>query len=215
VFSDKIQLALGIDKIWLKRINALSGGQKRAVSLGLAFIKNPKFMLLDEPTSSLDIDVRNQFWQAVVDYKKTYNLTLLIATHNMWEVERFVDNVLVIKAGKLQCELDKDEFSNLVNGHVITIVVPKIQDLQDRMHSEISRKFQNLELLHSDENNIKYINNQAYSIDDLFNGLKSIVLDESKSPTKIAVNLASIDDCYYYALDKMDKKNVKVCSDIR
>lgn len=215
LFSNKIQQSLGIDKIWLKRINTLSGGQKRAVSLGLAFIKNPQFLLLDEPTASLDIDIRNQFWQAVIDYKKTHSLTILFTTHNMWEVERFVDNVLVIKAGELQCELGKDEFSNLVNGHVITIAIPRIYDLQNRIHSEISRNFQKLELLHSDENNIKYVNNQAYHIDDVFKGLKSIALEQSGSSAKISVNSASIDDCYYYVLEKMERTNVKVCSYIR
>lgn len=210
ILSSKIQQALGIDKIWLKRINNLSGGQKRAVSLGLAFIKNPQFLLLDEPTASLDIDVRNQFWRAVIDYKKMHHLTILFTTHNMWEVEKFANNVLVVKAGKLHCELTKDEFSNLVNGHVITLAIPQINDLQHKIHSEISKNFQSLELLHSDENNIKYINNQKYSIDDIFKKLKAIILAQSGGSTKIAINSASIDDSYYYVLEKMGKANVKI-----
>lgn len=204
ILSSSIYKALGIDKIWTNRINSLSGGQKRSVALALSLIKKPEFLILDEPTSSLDIDARNKFWNAILEYKKSNPLTLLYVTHNMWEVDNFADNILVLKNGELICNASKNTFSNLVNGNVITIDIPKISERQENFISEVSKKLNKLEILCSSENNIKYINNNAYNLEEMFNTLKPIVTQPSGKPARISVNSPSITDCYYYVLEKKE-----------
>ena len=72
-----------------KKTGELSSGQKNRVSLAKSLINKPKLLFLDEPTASLDPDVGDFVRGYIEDYKKN-KITILLASHNMKEVERFV-----------------------------------------------------------------------------------------------------------------------------
>jgi len=79
----------------------LSAGQKTRVGLAKAFINKPELLLLDEPTASLDPDTADWVRQHFSNYKKQSGATILLASHNMTEVERLADNVIMMNKGRI------------------------------------------------------------------------------------------------------------------
>lgn len=77
----------------------LSGGWKQRVALAIAFMTNPKMVILDEPTTGLDPYMRDVLWKNIIKYNKEHNGTVLLSTHYMDEVERYCDKVLLIDGG--------------------------------------------------------------------------------------------------------------------
>jgi ABC-2 type transport system ATP-binding protein len=80
----------------------LSAGQKTRVALAKALINQPELLLLDEPTASLDPDTADWVREHLETYRKTHEATILLASHNMLEVERLCDRVIILKRGRIE-----------------------------------------------------------------------------------------------------------------
>jgi ABC-2 type transport system ATP-binding protein len=88
---------------FLDRANGkLSAGQKTRVALAKALINQPELLLLDEPTASLDPDTADWIRQHLETYRKAHGATILLASHNMLEVERLCDRVIIMKRGRIE-----------------------------------------------------------------------------------------------------------------
>ena len=98
------QLAADLDLgDFLDRANGkLSAGQKTRVALAKALINQPELLLLDEPTASLDPDTADWIRQHLETYRKENEATILLASHNMLEVERLCDRVIIMKRGRTE-----------------------------------------------------------------------------------------------------------------
>jgi ABC-2 type transport system ATP-binding protein len=105
------QLASDLDlKDFLDRANGkLSAGQKTRVALAKALINQPELLLLDEPTASLDPDTADWVRQHLQNYRKTHDATILLASHNMLEVERLCDRVIIMKRGRIEDDDSPDQ----------------------------------------------------------------------------------------------------------
>ncbi len=79
----------------------LSAGQKTRVALAKALINEPDVLVLDEPTASLDPDTADWIRSHLERYRAEKNATILLASHNMYEVERLCDRVIMMKRGKI------------------------------------------------------------------------------------------------------------------
>ncbi|MDR3493299.1 MAG: ABC transporter ATP-binding protein [Ancalomicrobiaceae bacterium] len=79
----------------------LSAGQKTRVALAKALINDPDVLLLDEPTASLDPDTADWVRSRLETYRHTFGVGILLASHNMPEVERLCDNVIMLKQGRI------------------------------------------------------------------------------------------------------------------
>jgi ABC-2 type transport system ATP-binding protein len=90
----------------------LSAGQKTRVALAKALINEPEILLLDEPTASLDPDTADWVRGRLEDYRRERGATILLASHNMSEVERLCDRVIMLKAGGIE---DDDTPERLIN----------------------------------------------------------------------------------------------------
>jgi len=80
----------------------LSAGQKTRVALAKALINQPELLLLDEPTASLDPDTADWVREHLETYRRTHQATILLASHNMFEVERLCDRVIILKRGRIE-----------------------------------------------------------------------------------------------------------------
>jgi ABC-2 type transport system ATP-binding protein len=98
------QLASDLDlNDFIDRPNGkLSAGQKTRVALAKALINQPELLLLDEPTASLDPDTADWVREHLENYRKTHQATILLASHNMLEVERLCDRIIILKRGRIE-----------------------------------------------------------------------------------------------------------------
>jgi ABC-2 type transport system ATP-binding protein len=97
-----------------KKTGELSSGQKNRVSLAKSLINKPEILFLDEPTASLDPDIGDFVRNYIENYKSKNNITIVLASHNMREVERLCDTVIMMKKGKI---VDRGTCKDLVNKH--------------------------------------------------------------------------------------------------
>jgi len=97
-----------------RKTGELSSGQKNRVSLAKALINDPEILLLDEPTASLDPDVGDYIRTYIETFASKQGATILLASHNMNEVERLCNEVMMMKNGKI---IDKGTCNSLINKH--------------------------------------------------------------------------------------------------
>ena len=105
---------LNIKDFLNKKTGELSSGQKNRVSLAKSLINKPKLLFLDEPTASLDPDVGDFVREYLEKYKKNNELTILLASHNMKEVERLCNSIVMMKQGQI---VDKGTCAELIKKH--------------------------------------------------------------------------------------------------
>ncbi len=79
----------------------LSGGQRQRLALGIALLNYPRVLLLDEPTTGLDPNVRREIWSILLDLKKNSSTCLVLTTHYMEEAEKLCDYISIIDQGKV------------------------------------------------------------------------------------------------------------------
>ena len=92
---------LDIDAFFQRPYGSLSAGQKTRVALAKALLNEPEILLLDEPTASLDPDTADRMRGILTDYQRRGGATLLLASHNMSEVERLCDQVIMLRTGRV------------------------------------------------------------------------------------------------------------------
>ena len=105
---------LDIKSFFERKTGELSSGQKNRVSLAKSLINNPEILLLDEPTASLDPDIGDFIRSYIQEYKLKNKVTILLASHNMSEVERLCDSVIMMRKGKI---IDKGTCKQLIDNH--------------------------------------------------------------------------------------------------
>ncbi len=96
---DDVATMLSIGELMNRAAGKLSAGQKTRVALAKALLNAPEILLLDEPTASLDPDSADWVRTMLRDFQKQQGATILLASHNMTEVERLCDNVLIMRKG--------------------------------------------------------------------------------------------------------------------
>ncbi len=96
------------------RIETLSGGMKRRLSIARALVNDPELLILDEPTTGLDPQVRHMIWARLRELKSS-GKTLLLTTHYMEEAERLCDDLIVMDRGRI---LDRGSPTELIARHV-------------------------------------------------------------------------------------------------
>ena len=111
---DELAEDLNLKDFINKKTGELSSGQKNRVSLAKSLINKPEILLLDEPTASLDPDIGDYVRSYVQSYKSKNKVTILLASHNMAEVERLCDSVIMMKKGKI---IDQGTSKEIINRH--------------------------------------------------------------------------------------------------
>ena len=111
---EEMVVDLNLKNFLHKKTGELSSGEKYRVSLAKSLINKPKLLFLDEPTASLDPDVGDFVREYIEKYKKNNELTILLASHNMKEVERLCNKIVMMKKGEV---VDSGTCDQLIKKH--------------------------------------------------------------------------------------------------
>ncbi|HRQ00695.1 MAG TPA: ABC transporter ATP-binding protein, partial [Terrimesophilobacter sp.] len=98
--KQEIAEEFGFADLLRRQTGSLSGGQKRRVSVALAFVSRPRLVLLDEPTTGLDVDARRTLWEAV-RRQHAAGATVVVTSHYLEEIEALAERVVVIGEGRV------------------------------------------------------------------------------------------------------------------
>ncbi|MCP3392221.1 ABC transporter ATP-binding protein [Bradyrhizobium sp. CCGB12] len=115
----------------------LSAGQRTRVALAKALLNQPELLLLDEPTASLDPDTADWVRAHLATYRKAHNATILLASHNMLEVERLCDRLIIMKRGRIE---DDDTPDAIMAGYNRTTLEEVFLDVARGRVNGITRK---------------------------------------------------------------------------
>ena len=110
----EISQDLDIKNFFKRKTGELSSGQKNRVSLAKSLINKPEILLLDEPTASLDPDIGDFVRSYIQEYRSKNQVTILLASHNMNEVERLCDSIIMMKKGKI---IDRGTCKEIIKKH--------------------------------------------------------------------------------------------------
>lgn len=139
-YAEKInELAenFGVSDFLHKRFQDLSAGQKTRTLLVKAFINDPEIVLLDEPTASLDPDIADSIRKFILDERKRRQLTILITSHNMQEVEELCDRVVFLHKGKV---LATDTPEGLAARNTESVLELMVKDGLKRLVQQVKKR---------------------------------------------------------------------------
>ncbi|WP_427161956.1 ABC transporter ATP-binding protein [Aliinostoc sp. HNIBRCY26] len=102
-------------------VETLSGGMQRRLNIAVALVHQPKLVILDEPTTGLDIEARYEVWELIQNLKHQ-GVTVLMTTHLLDEAERLCDRVGILKQGRLLVEGSLAELRHLIPAQAIVLI---------------------------------------------------------------------------------------------
>lgn len=102
--SDELLNFVGLQKKFDAKVEHLSGGMKRRLIIARALLHRPQILLLDEPTTGLDPNVRQEIWDKLEELRRNENLTILLSTHYMDEAEKLCQRIIIMAHGKIIAE---------------------------------------------------------------------------------------------------------------
>jgi tungstate transport system ATP-binding protein len=103
---------VGLQDMAERSARTLSGGQQQRLALARAWALQPNFVLLDEPTSSLDPHAKREVERLLSEWVAASNVSLLFSSHNLGQVKRLATRVIYLEAGRVLADLPVDEFFN-------------------------------------------------------------------------------------------------------
>ena len=129
-------------------VRSLSLGQRMRADFAAALIHSPKIVYLDEPTIGLDVLVKDNIRSAIKELNKKYNITVILTTHDMKDIEELCNRIIIIDKGKI---LYDGSLANIKYrfGNTKTIFVPSNCEINQE---EISAKFKNVDFEKTDSN---------------------------------------------------------------
>ena len=103
---------VGLQDMAERSARTLSGGQQQRLALARAWALQPNFVLLDEPTSSLDPHAKREVERLLAEWVATSQVSLLFSSHNLGQVKRLATRVIYLEAGRVLADLPVDAFFN-------------------------------------------------------------------------------------------------------
>lgn len=103
----------GLSHLINSEIRTLSGGETQKLTLALALMKNPKILILDEMTAGVDLMSKQNLWEYIRKLRESRKMTILLVTHDLEEVKRYTDRVIVMKNGRIELDVVTQEMGDL------------------------------------------------------------------------------------------------------
>ncbi|MBC8088171.1 MAG: ABC transporter ATP-binding protein, partial [Phycisphaerae bacterium] len=121
----------GIAGIAKRRVGKCSGGEQQRLRFAVALLSDPRLLVLDEPTTGMDVEGRRDFWTAIREDAKR-GRTILFATHYLDEADAYADRIVLMRQGRVVADGTTAEIKNLAAGRQVraTIAVPDMRAVQ-------------------------------------------------------------------------------------
>ena len=137
---DEVLALVGIEAIAGRRTQKLSGGEAQRVRFALALVSDPALLVLDEPTTAMDVAGRHAFWSTMREFASR-GRTILFATHYLEEADANADRAVLMAAGQVVADGPTTEIRAMVGGRTIRATLPdaelsELEDLPGVTHAE-------------------------------------------------------------------------------
>jgi len=159
----KLATDLGFSKHFDKNIKTMSGGNKRKLSAALALLADSPLILLDEPTSGVDVAARRKLWKAINKTKSSGRSSVVLSSHSMDECEALCSKMAIMVNGEFKCLGSTQHLKNrFSNGFILTVKMGLAaitsEDRREIIKNEVQQMFPSAELKES------YLDVLAYHI---------------------------------------------------
>ncbi len=125
----------GLGELARRQTGGLSGGQKRRLAVALAFVGRPRMVVLDEPTTGLDVEARHALWEAIRAFHADGG-TVLLSSHYLEEVEALAQRVVVIGHGRVLADDSVDAIRSVVGVRRVSLTVDALPSLPGVVRTE-------------------------------------------------------------------------------
>jgi ABC-2 type transport system ATP-binding protein len=120
---DQVLRTAGIESIAERKVGKCSGGEQQRLRFAMALLSDPALLLLDEPTTGMDVEGRRTFWSAIrADAEK--GRTVLFATHYLEEADQYADRIILISQGRIVADGTGSQIKALAAGRTIRATLP-------------------------------------------------------------------------------------------
>lgn len=121
----------GIAHIATRRVGKCSGGEQQRLRFAMALLSDPRLLILDEPTTGMDVEGRREFWTAIRE-DASRGRTVLFATHYLDEADAYADRIVLIRQGSVVADGTTAEIKNLASGRRVraTIESPNLESVR-------------------------------------------------------------------------------------
>ncbi|WP_297626978.1 ABC transporter ATP-binding protein [Nocardia sp.] len=120
---NEVLIRAGIDGIADRPVGKCSGGQQQRLRFALALLPNPDLIILDEPTTGMDVEGRRDFWNAIRQDSRR-GRTVLFATHYLDEADAYADRIVLMRAGRVVADGSAAQVKNMASGRTISATLP-------------------------------------------------------------------------------------------
>ena len=127
---DEVLARAGIADIADRKVGKCSGGQQQRLRFALALLPDPDVIVLDEPTTGMDVEGRRDFWTAMrADAAR--GRTILFATHYLEEADAYADRIVLVRRGRIVADGSAAEIKTLASGRIVTATLPDLTAAED------------------------------------------------------------------------------------
>lgn len=120
---DEVMERAGIASLGARPVHKCSGGQQQRLRFAMALLPDPDLMVLDEPTTGMDVEGRRDFWAAMREDARR-GRTVLFATHYLDEADAYADRIVLVRAGRVVADGSAAEVKNLAAGRTVSATLP-------------------------------------------------------------------------------------------
>jgi len=120
---DSVMKRAGITDIGDRRVNKCSGGQQQRLRFAMALLSDPELLILDEPTTGMDVTGRRDFW-AAIRQDASRGRTILFATHYLEEADEYADRIILVRQGRIVADGTAAQIKAMAAGRTVRATVP-------------------------------------------------------------------------------------------
>jgi ABC-2 type transport system ATP-binding protein len=169
-------------------VRTYSGGMRKRLELITGLVHDPKILFLDEPTLGLDVQTRTQMWKYVREIQKRSNVTIILTSHYLEEIDELAGRVSIIDHGKVLITGSPAELKASLKGDIVTIT------LSDQKSADLMKSIQGVvEVTDSGANTVKI---KVVNADDSLPNIINFISQHELSTVRLTVQKPTLDEVF-------------------